>query len=109
MLYGAQIETIDPSEVIRIDGVQRKIIGDGDGSDHRVVGTSLGLSADAAKGGRDTPKGSSWADIERQWLEVGLGLLNLSLARRPLLAVRHDERPNRQLGQGYRRDEWLCR
>ena len=88
------LELVDAGKVTRVAGVQRQRVGDRGGSDERVVRSRGGLSAGATEGRSDPPERARRRRIERDRVEVGLGLLKVGLARDPLLITRGDVRAN---------------
>jgi hypothetical protein len=109
MRNGNDLKAFDPIEVVGIASIEREIVGDGDGSNHRVVRTGGCLATHVPQGRSHSAEGAGRSVIERQGLEVGLGLLNVSLSSRSLLFGWGDERTNRKLGQSDCGDEWLPR
>src|SRR5579864_6420432 len=85
--YRHELEVVDSLEVIGIARVQRKVVGDGDRCDHRVIGPGCALAASGPKGRRDATKGTRSRRVERQRVEVCLGLLEVRLAGGALLVV----------------------
>jgi hypothetical protein len=77
--------------------------------DERVVGSRLVLAPGAAKGRRNSAEGAGTRRVEGDWVEVGLGLLQMRLPRSPLPRVARHERADRQLGQRDRADQTLRR
>ena len=90
--HGHDPDFIDPDEVRRVTGVDGKVAGNRDRGDHRVVGTSIRLSAGPPQRGGDTPECAGSAGIEWERVEVGLGLLEMCLAGSPLALLIGDER-----------------
>ncbi len=107
MRDGSQIETFDPGEIVRIGGIERKLVRNCRRRDHGAVGASLNLAAAFPERGCHSAERPSRIGIEGQRLEVGLGLLQHSLASCPLLTGGRYERTNRQLRQGDRGDDRL--
>ena len=103
--YGDYLETVDASEVARVCGVDRQLVGERCRGDHRVVCAGLRLATTSPQRCGDSPERSRGRGIERQRLEIGLGLLQHGLPSSTLLRARGYERTHRKLRQRYRRDE----
>lgn len=78
--HGDDIEAVYSSEVIRITCVHWQAVGKSGGGDHRVVRTSAGLATALSQRRGDSAKCPRGLCIERQRIEVCLGLLKVRLA-----------------------------
>lgn len=85
--------------------MDRQAAGQRYGGDHRVVGTGLGLASGSAQCRGDPAERPGCGDVERERIEVRFGLLEDRLAVRTFPGRPRDEGPDRQLGEGHRRDE----
>lgn len=104
-----EFEIVDAPVVARVGGVERQPVGDRGGRDERVVRLGGGLAAHTPQIGDDAAEGPGARAFEGQHVEVGLRLLQVSLAAGSFGVGRRDERPGRQFGQGDRRDGGLGR
>lgn len=78
--HGDDFEAVDPRKVIRVAGVHGKVVGQRRRGNHRVGGASVDLATRSTQRcGHATEHPRDWR-IERQLVEVGLGLLQVSLA-----------------------------
>jgi hypothetical protein len=77
------------------------------GSDQGVVGPRLRLATGRTKVGGDSSERSGCPAVERDRLEVGLGLLEVCLPGRPFGIARRDQGPDRELCQRHARDRGL--
>ncbi len=62
-------------EVVRVARVQREAPRHRDGGDQRIIGSGLGLAARFTQRSGDAPERAGGRIIERDGLEIGLGLL----------------------------------
>lgn len=85
--YRDELEVVDSLEVIWIARVQRKVVGDGNRCDHRVIGPCGTLATSGSKRGCDATEGTRSRCVERERVEVCLGLLEVRLAGGTLLVV----------------------
>ena len=79
MGYRSDIEPVDADEVVRVDGVEREVVGDSDCSDQRVEGASSWLVACRGAGWRRPGRRACRGGVERDRVEVVLGLLHVGL------------------------------
>jgi hypothetical protein len=75
------VEPVDGRKVARVAGVERKVVGDRHGRDHRIVRPRCGLSSCSAERGRDLTERPRSGRIERKRVEVCFGLLQVGLPR----------------------------
>jgi hypothetical protein len=104
MGYGPDLETVDADEVAWIDGVEREIVRNSDGSDQRVERASSWLASCCAQAGCDSTERACSGGIERDRVEVGLGLLHVRLPSGALLIAARHERSDGELCEGDRGD-----
>ena len=88
-------ELSDVLEVAWIAGIERQGVGDGGGRDERVLGARGGFLPGTAAGGCHAAERASCAGVERDGLEIGLGLLKMRLACGPYLVGTRNQRPDR--------------
>jgi hypothetical protein len=100
-------EAVYPGEIRGIASVQRKLVRDRSRRDHRVVRSGCALTTGSAERRRDAAERAGGRRVEGKRVEVGLGLLEMSLARGALLFVPRHEGPDGQLCEGDRGDEWF--
>lgn len=77
MRDGSQIEAFDPRELVGIDGVERKIVGDCGSCDHGVIAARSDLAAALPERGCHSAEGPGCVGVEGQRLEIGPGLLSI--------------------------------
>ena len=82
---GPHVEILDADEVVRIDCVEREVVGDSHCGDQHVESASCSLSSCRAQTGCDTTELACRRGIERDRFEVGLGLLHVRLPGGALL------------------------
>jgi hypothetical protein len=86
-----QDETRDPGEVIGVAGVEREPVGDRRRSNERVERHGGRLPSRPAQRGGDLAEGACGGRVERQRVEVRLGLLHVRQAAGTLdLVVGHE-------------------
>jgi hypothetical protein len=105
--YRDHVKLIDAAEIRRIARVDRKVVGYGRRCDHRVVGSGRGLAACPPERRGDPAKRARCVSVERERVEVSLGLLQVGLTGGTLTLIVRDERPDRELCEGHRRDNWF--
>ena len=105
---GDDSQPIDPREVGRVTGIERKPIGQGDRGDHGVIRSCGRLAACPPQRGGNLAEGARRIGVERHRIQVGFGLLEVRLARGALPLVRSQQRADRKLGQRDRRDQRLA-
>ena len=93
---GDHFQTVDPGEIVRIAGIDRQAIHQGRSRDHRIAGASGALTPAAAQRRGDLPKGSSCDRVERDRVEITLGLLQM---RSLVVGMRH-QRSNGKFAEG---------
>jgi hypothetical protein len=93
------LKPIDASEIVCVTRVDGQIVCYRDRGDHCVIGSSRSLTSGSAQRCGDTTERTSGIGVERNRVEVGLGLLKLSLASRTLSLILDDERTYRELGK----------
>jgi len=86
-----------------------QVIRDGDGCDHSVVGSCRWFAADLPQIRRYPTEAASCCGIEWERIEVGLGLLQASLADHSFLICRSNQRTNGEFGKGHSCDQRLIR
>ena len=92
-------------EIGRVAREQRKIVGEGHGSDHCVVGPGTGLAPCLVKRRSDAAERSGCRSIKGKWVEVGFCLLQSKLARRSLARICRHEGTDGELCESDSRDE----
>jgi hypothetical protein len=105
--YRDHVELIDAAEVRRIARVDRKVVRYGRRCDHRIVGSGRGLAACPPERRGDPPKRARRVSVERERVEVSLGLLQVGLTGGALILIGRNERPDRELRERHRRDNWF--
>jgi hypothetical protein len=100
-------EPVDAGEVTRVAAVQRQIVGEGDGGNHRVVGAGRSLASGSTQRTGNLAKATGGGSVEWQGVEVGFGLLEVCLSSGSFLFGRSYEWTYRKLGESYRRDHRL--
>jgi hypothetical protein len=78
-------QAFDAGEVAGVARVQGQVMGDGDRCDHGVKGSGSRLASSPTQGSSDPPERSGGAGVKWERIEIGLRLLKMGLARRPLL------------------------
>ena len=78
-------------------------------SNHGIVCAGHRFTATSAKRGGNLPESPRGRGVKRDRIEVGLGLLQVRLARCSLGVSARDERTNRELRKCDRCDEWFGR
>jgi hypothetical protein len=109
---GDHREVLDSDEVFGIAGVKGEIVGYGDGGDHGVVGTCRWFPARSSQTCGDPTEAVGCGSVERQGIEVSLGLLEVRLPCRLFLVARCHQWTHREFGQGDGSDqrfgrEWI--
>ena len=102
-------KTFNTHEVIRVAGVQGKAVSHGRRCNHRVVGAGVDLSAGAPQRRGHSAEGPCGGGVERQRIEIGLGLLEVRLTRGTLRISRCHQGPDGKLRECHGRDERLLR
>jgi hypothetical protein len=108
MFYRHDGQPVDSGEVTGVARIEGKVIADGDGGNHGVVGTGRRLAARPAQRCRNLAERACGLGVEGKRIEVGLGLLEVCLAIGLLLAGGGHERPDRQLGERDGGDQGFC-
>lgn len=85
-------EVVEAAEVVRVAGVDRKLLGDGNCCNECIESPSGWLSPTVAEGSRHTPEGPSRGSVEGKRLEVGFCLLQMDLPGGSLVGRRSDQR-----------------
>ena len=76
---GDDVQRVDSSEVRWVDCEEREVVCDGDRRDQGVVGAGRGFPSVLMQARGDTSEAPSCCGVERQWVEVGFGLLHVGL------------------------------
>jgi len=99
MRDGDHGQTVDAGEAVGIARVNRQVVGERGGGDHRVERPLRRLAAGTAQGCGDVPEPTSSGSVEDGRVDVGLCLLEVSLTGRSLLAGHRHQRTDRELGE----------
>lgn len=100
----SEFESRDSYEVPGIARIERHPMCDSAGCDECVVGPRRRFAPCGAQCCRHTAERSGAVSIERKYVEVRFGLLEVLLTGASLCVVPRDVRAHRQLGQRYRTD-----
>ncbi len=109
---GDQRKFVDSSEVSGVAGMEREIVGDGDGGDHGVVGACGWFAARVSETCGNSTEAAGCVCVKRQRFEIGFGLLDVCLSGGSFAIGRRDKRAHRELGEGDRGDQrlgWVMR
>lgn len=101
---GPELEPRDSCEVGCVTRVERQRVRDRAGRDGRVIRARRRLAPRCAECRRHTAKGSRAISVERKYIKVGLGLLQVLLTGTALDFVLRYMRSHRKLSQSYRAD-----
>jgi len=104
---GDHREFLDPGEVAGVAGVKGEIVGYGDRSDHRVVGTCRWFPARSSQSSSYPTEAAGCGSVERQRVEIRFGLLEVRLPGGPFLVGGCHQWTYREFGQGDGRDQRL--
>ena len=93
-------ETVDAREVVRVAGVDRQVVDEGDRSDHRIERAGGRLPPGPPQRRCNLTEPSSGRRVEHQRDKVRLCLLQMSLAGNGAPPWTCDQRSERELGKG---------
>ncbi len=101
------VQPLDAGEVVGVARVNGEAVGEGRGSDQRIVGACGRLPSRAAERCRDATEGSRRARVERERVEIRFGLLEVRLSSNAIFLAGRNQGAHRELSERDRRDQRL--